>query len=69
MYTSYEANFPSHESHDMASRLFMISEIDSTLVTVTLDCIPDIEVIRNRLADMNKFTSLVFSIDINRLYS
>ena len=46
MYTSYEANFPSHESHEMAPRLTMISDIDSTFVTDMVDCNPDIEVIR-----------------------
>jgi hypothetical protein len=35
-YTSNDANFPSHQSHDMTPRPFMTSEIDSTLA----DCKP-----------------------------
>ena len=67
MYTSYDARFPLHESHDMALRLFITSEIDSTLVTV--DRKPDIEVIGIRQAGVHKFTSLVFYIVGSRLYS
>jgi hypothetical protein len=37
-YTSNDANFPSHESHDMTPRPFMTSEIDSTLAAAMLDC-------------------------------
>ena len=69
IYTSYDARFPLHESHDMALRLFITSEIDSILVVVTVDRKPDIEVIENRQARVHKFTSLVFYIVGSRLYS
>jgi hypothetical protein len=46
IYTSYEANFPLHESHEMAPRPFMTSEIHSILIADVVDCNPDIEVIR-----------------------
>jgi hypothetical protein len=39
-YTSNDANFPSHQSHDMTPRPFMTSEIDSTLAATMLDCKP-----------------------------
>lgn len=48
IYTSYDAGFPSHESQHMALRLFITSEIDSTLVDVTVDHEPNIEVIGKR---------------------
>jgi hypothetical protein len=41
-YTSNDAIFPSHESHDMTPRPFMTSEIDSTLAATILDCNPDV---------------------------
>ena len=41
-YTSNDANFPSHESHDMTPRPFMTSEIDSTLAATILDPNPDV---------------------------
>ena len=41
-YTSNDANFPSHESHDMTPRPFTTSEIDSTLAATILDCSPDV---------------------------
>jgi hypothetical protein len=53
----------------MASRLFMISQIGSTFVAVTLDFKPDIAVITQQMSDMHKINSLVFYIDVNRLYS
>jgi hypothetical protein len=40
-YTSNDADFPSHESHEITLRPFMASEIDSTLVATILDCNPD----------------------------
>jgi hypothetical protein len=49
MYTSYEANFPLHESHEMAPRFFMTSDIDSTFTTDMVDCNPDIEDIRAKI--------------------
>jgi hypothetical protein len=49
IYTSYEANFPLHESHEMTPRLFMTSDIDSILVTDIVDCNPDIEAIRSKI--------------------
>jgi hypothetical protein len=49
IYTSYEANFLLHESHDMVPRLFMTSDIVSTLVTDMVDCNPDNEVIRLKM--------------------
>jgi hypothetical protein len=39
-YTSNDANFPSHQSHDMTPRPFMTSDIDSTLAATMLDCKP-----------------------------
>jgi hypothetical protein len=54
-YTSNDANFPSHESHDMTPRPFMTSEIDSTLAATMLDCKPDVVATEYR--------------DTNRLYS
>jgi hypothetical protein len=39
-YTSNDANFPSHQSHDITPRPFMTSEIDSTLSATMLDCKP-----------------------------
>ena len=41
-YTSNDANFPSHESHDMTPRPFMTSEMDSTLAAAMIDCKPDV---------------------------
>lgn len=41
-YTSNDANFPSHESHDMTPRSFMTWEIDSTLAAITLVCKPGV---------------------------
>jgi hypothetical protein len=69
IYTSYDACFPLHESHDMALRLFITSEIDSILVVVTVDRKPDIEVIGNRQSGVHKFSSIVFYIVGSRLYS
>jgi hypothetical protein len=37
-YTSNDANFPSHESHDMIPRSFMTSEMVATLAATMLDC-------------------------------
>jgi hypothetical protein len=39
-YTSNDADFPSHESHEITLRPFMTSEIDSTLAATMLDCKP-----------------------------
>ena len=41
-YTLNDANFPSHESHDMTLRFFMTSEMDSTFAAAMLDCKPDV---------------------------
>ena len=38
IYTSYEANFSSHESQVMAPRLFTTFEMPSTLIAFVLDC-------------------------------
>ena len=48
MYTSYEANLPLHESHVIAPKLFMTSDIDSILVADVADCNPD-KVIRFKI--------------------
>jgi hypothetical protein len=53
----------------MASRLFMISQIGSTFVTVKLECILDMAVITQQIPDMHKINSFVFYIDVNKLYS
>jgi hypothetical protein len=42
VYTSNEADFPSHESHDMTPRPFMTSEMASTLAAIMRDCRPDV---------------------------
>ena len=42
-YTSNDANFLSHESHDMTPRPFVTSEIGSTLAAM-LDCTLDVVV-------------------------
>ena len=38
IYTSYEANFPLHISHEIAHRFCVTSGINWTLVTNTEDC-------------------------------
>ncbi len=53
----------------MTLRLFIISEIDSTLFDVTVDHELDIEVIGDKQACMHKFNTAVFYIDNCRLYS
>jgi hypothetical protein len=53
----------------MTLRLFIISEIDSTLFDVTVDHELDIEVIENKQACMHIFNTAVFYIDNFRLYS
>jgi hypothetical protein len=41
-YTSNDADFPSHESHEITPRPFMTSEMGSILVATTLDCKLDV---------------------------
>ena len=47
IYTSYEANLTLHESHEMAPRLFMTSDIDSTFTTDAEGCSSDTAVIKS----------------------
>jgi hypothetical protein len=57
-YTSNDANFPSHQSHDMIARPFMTSEIDSTLAATILDCKPAV-VATGEHADRREYIDVV----------